>query len=764
MNFNKGKYLFFALLLCCGAAFGQSTPIGYWKSLLPYNSAIGVATDGNTLYAISAQSFFSYNNATGQINPFSKVEGMADVGMQCLSYDAATGTVILVYANGNIDLFKDDFFYNIPDLKLKTVAGTKAVYNVYIENGMAYLSTSLGVVVIDMLNRNVNETYQFIINSQAIAVNSFAGSGKYFYAATPAGLYKALKSSPELQNFQIWQKIDSTHIFTDMASVDTTLFLATSGGVYALDADTVHQVFTSTGTLSHIDPGYNRLFISESINLKGHVKVMNMARQVVDSFRSKDSVAQVVQLQDSTVWVANVRSGLAKKRDSVNEDYFVPVGPCDPNSYDIYANNNDVWIAHGSFSDNYGLIVNHNYFSNINHGKFTTYAFGTFGEVLDSMFSFVSITKDEQTGTVYAGSFQKGLFVLDPATHTGSVLQSNTFETSYSNGGAYPVVGLATDADDNLWVTMFGPQHELYSREKATGNWNKYRVNFSRNYPYAGGPLTFDDAGHIWYASLGGGGVITYNTGGTLAATGDDAVYQLRPGVGYGNLPSYNVYSIAHDKSDNIWIGTDDGIAVVYNASSCGDQRCDAEIPIVQYDQFAGYLFKGESVRAIAVDGANRKWVGTDNGVWLLSPDAGNSSIIYRFTADNSPLPSNHIQKIAIDKVTGDVYIGTDNGLVCYRSTATDGGTTNADVISFPNPVPPNYKGTIGIKGLVANADVRITDINGQLVYRTTALGGQAVWNGLDYKGHRPQSGVYLIFASSSDGSQTFAGKMVFMQ
>jgi len=137
---------------------------------------------------------------------------------------------------------------------------------------------------------------------------------------------------------------------------------------------------------------------------------------------------------------------------------------------------------------------------------------------------------------------------------------------------------------------------------------------------------------------------------------------------------------------------------------------------------------------------------------------------VYYFTADNSPLPSNNIQKISIDPITGDVYIGTDMGLISYRSTATLGGTSNQSVLVFPNPVTSNYTGTVAIKGLVANADVRITDITGQLVYRTTAFGGQAVWNGKDYTGHRPQSGVYLIFVASSDGSQTYVGKVVFIQ
>ena len=272
-----------------------------------------------------------------------------------------------------------------------------------------------------------------------------------------------------------------------------------------------------------------------------------------------------------------------------------------------------------------------------------------------------------------------------------------------------------------------------------------------------------DDLNQKWYASPSGGGVIVYNDNGTLDNITDDTYRQLLVGANAGNLPNSDVYSLAKDKNGAIWIGTRNGIGIVNCPEDVISGNCEAEQPIVQYDQFAGYLFEEQIVYAIAADGANRKWVGTSNGVWLLSPTG--DKIIYRFTAENSPLPSNRIQKITVDPITGDVYIGTELGLVSFRSTATDGGETNADkLITFPNPVPSGYKGTIAIKGLVENADVRITDISGQLVYRTTALGGQAVWNGMDYKGKRAQSGVYLIFASNRDGTETATGKMVFIE
>ena len=255
---------------------------------------------------------------------------------------------------------------------------------------------------------------------------------------------------------------------------------------------------------------------------------------------------------------------------------------------------------------------------------------------------------------------------------------------------------------------------------------------------------------------------IVYDDNNTPDNRADDRYLQLNTGEGSGGLPENEVHCIVNDKEGALWIGTSDGIGIVSCPGDVISGNCEAEKRIVQFDEFAGYLFQNERVRTIAVDGGNRKWIGTNNGVWLVSPDG--DEILERFTKDNSPLPSDNIQKIAIDPETGDVYFGTELGLVSYRGQATDGEEEHKDLITFPNPVPSAYRGTIAIKGFAENADVRITDISGQLIYRTQALGGQAVWNGKDYSGRRPQSGVYLIFGTNKDGTQTAKGKMVFME
>jgi len=258
-------------------------------------------------------------------------------------------------------------------------------------------------------------------------------------------------------------------------------------------------------------------------------------------------------------------------------------------------------------------------------------------------------------------------------------------------------------------------------------------------------------------------GLVCFNHGQSIDNPGDDQWKMYRSGKGNGNLPDNDVRCIAKDKNNFIWVGTAKGIGVIQCSQQVfNNQGCEATLPIVQQDNFAGYLFSDEQVQAIAVDGADRKWVGTQNGVWLISPDAAKT--IYRFTESNSPLLSNDVKQIAIDGKTGEVFFATAKGICSFRSTATETVETGNEALVFPNPVPPGYTGTIAIRGLAANAIVKITEMNGRLVYQTRALGSQATWNGKDYKGRTISTGIYLVFTSDEDHQQKLVTKIVFVQ
>lgn len=771
MTFLKRLYLaiIFAIAIT-PVTNAQDSAIGYWESHLPYNNAVGVATDGRTVYTACRQGFFAYRSGSLPL-PFSKAEGMSDMGMQCVGYDIATSTAILVYTNGNIDLFKDNTFYNLPDLKVKSVSGAKTVYQVYTENGFAYLSTSLGVIVIDLSSHNVKQTYQFIdqasLNNTVVPVRSFIGFGNDFYAVTPRGLFKVNKNNPQIQNYQVWQKVDTSSALISCATVGDALFLATKRTLYRYTGSGLSIVYTTPLSIQHLDGGLESVFVSEysDSTFKGTVRSVNILNQVVDTFTWLGKPLQVTQLSDKSIYVASYYEGLAQRLHDNVMGRFIPIGPNDASSFGLYAHNKNVWVAHGGYGDEYIASFNFSGLSNLTEdGKWHMYS-RDITPGFDSLPDMLCVTKNENSGTVYAGSYIGGLYIRNK-DNSASVVRSDVFDssTTYFGDRQRQVVGLAIDRSNNVWVSTFGSNHKLYALSADENKWYKFNTSATN-----GGAIAIDNNDQVWFANYvnvtTAGGVTVFNNGGTLNDPSDDASYHLTTGIGSGNLPSNVVLCLAADKNGSVWIGTDNGIAV---ASSCsapfnGNPPCDADIPIVQYDKYAGYLFAGSAVRTIAVDGANRKWVGTDDGVWLLSSTA--DKIIYRFTAENSPLPSNHIQKIAIDDVTGDVYIGTEMGLSTYHSTATEGGETTGVVSVFPNPVGSDYKGPIAIKGLAANSDIRITDINGQLVYRSTSFGGQAVWNGLDYTGRRPQSGVYLVFATTTDGSkQTYIGKIVFMQ
>jgi ligand-binding sensor domain-containing protein len=755
---NKMRWLFaFLFSFSVVAAFSQDRPIGYWRAHMPYSNTIGAATDGVTFYAISKESFFTYNVAQDEITPYSKVDGMADVQMAAIAYDATTDIAILGYANTNIDLFTDGTFYNIPDIKLKSLSGIKQINQIVADNGMAYIATSFGVVVIDLMKKEVKETYSFINNNQSIPVTSFTADSTYFYAATTNGLYRANKNQQNLQAFSAWQKIDNHTGFINLLSYNNAIYINDTDTAFIWKNNALQPFYKSNFEITLLSATKSGLYVNEyrPTAYRGKIKHIDNNGNVLDSFNTEGKPVGIYQLSSGNdLYEADAFYGLTKYTNNNYQWVILPQGPSGYGAYDILANNKNLWIAHGGYDRQWRYVYNQDGFSKYQEGKWSFYTFRNTTLLNDHNTDFIRVAEDPVSHQVYLGSYRGGLYryntdgSLEDLTKTTPALEGTVGDTS-----AYRISGLVFDDENNLWITQYGATHELVVRTKE-GNYYNFSGYGSRQ---SAASVIIDDYNQKWYLTPGLG-VAVYNDNHSIDNTNDDGYARMDMSSG---MPSNNTYSIAKDKDGTIWVGTDNGIGIINCPNEAISGTCAVEKRIVQYDKFAGYLFQGEAVMSIAVDGGNRKWIGTTNGVWLVSPSA--DKIIYRFTVENSPLPSNTIQKITIDPVTGDVYIGTDLGLVSFRSTATEGTKSNTNVVIFPNPVPSGYDGTIAIKGLTTDGDVRITDVTGQLVYRTKALGGQAVWNGKDYTGNKPQSGVYLIFVTNTDGTETYCGKLVFL-
>ncbi|MEZ5083588.1 MAG: T9SS type A sorting domain-containing protein [Bacteroidales bacterium] len=326
--------------------------------------------------------------------------------------------------------------------------------------------------------------------------------------------------------------------------------------------------------------------------------------------------------------------------------------------------------------------------------------------------------------------------------------------------------GLIFDPQGNLWVTNSSANRILSVRVNdgtEFGEWESFYLG-SKSSGKDIGELIVDEIGQNWILWRDHS-IIVFNDNNTPLDPADDLPAKYLTGAqNNGNLPGSIIFSLASDLDGEIWIGTDEGIAVIYSPENVfTNSNYDAQrilIPRNDGSGLADILLEFETITAIAVDGKNNKWIGTDkSGVFQVSPDGTDE--LQHFTTENSPLLSNNITTIDINQKTGEVFFGTANGLISFKSTATEGGTTNSGVYAYPNPVRPGYSGPIAIKGLVNNADFKITNVSGSLVYSGRAEGGQAIWDGKNFSGSKAQSGVYLVFISNDDGKETMVTKIL---
>ncbi len=313
------------------------------------------------------------------------------------------------------------------------------------------------------------------------------------------------------------------------------------------------------------------------------------------------------------------------------------------------------------------------------------------------------------------------------------------------------MASLAFDKDNNLWMSNHRAARPI-SVLKKDGTWQNFAPSCDLTEIHQ---MAIDLSGNKWFVSSNQAtGVLVFNEG-NLETNGDERCRVISQSN--SKLPSNVTNCLAVDLDGDVWVGTAQGVVIF----ECGDPfntECVGTIRSVERNGFLGELLGTEDVLTISVDGADRKWVGTRNGVYLLSPDGREE--IHHFTIDNSPLPDNTVASIGIDSISGEVFFGTLRGIVSYRSDATVGTRfQNEEVLVFPNPVRPEYEGPIAIKGLTREAVVKITDVHGQLVFETRALGGQAIWDGRDFNGRRAPTGVYLVFAVSNPRFSGFTGK-----
>ncbi len=763
------KYCFFIAFQCWYfIAFSQAPipPIGEWREHLPYNSAIDVTAGNGKVFCATPYSLFSVTVDKNEIERYSRVTGLQETGINAIQYDPANNKLFIAYSNSNIDIIYRNDIYNVPDIKRSAIIGDKNIYNIYPFAKNYYLSTGLGVIIIDGEKYEVKDSW-FIGNGGGfVKVNGFTSDGSFFYAATEQGLKKAAINSPNLANYNIWQTVSGTiglspgackNVFT----IQNKVVVEKNDSLFVQNGINWTLLYTDGWPFVSSNATENKIQLCErQANGISRVIILNSDGTVSRTLANVAAISfpRKAILFNNDPWVADQFAGLSHFGAGLSYENYKLNSPEGLASGEMVVYNNVFYATAGSVNDawNYqyngdGIYVfKEGSWNNINRYKYAA---------IDTLLDYVTIAIDKRDETIWAGSYGGGLLHIKTGPQF-EIFKQNYLGAPPGDPTSYRVAGLAFDGENNLWISNFGSLQPLRVR-KNDGSWKNFTLPFSL-FENALSQIIIDDNNYKWIVSPLGNGLICFDHGASIDNTGDDRWRKFGAGTGNGNLPNNDVLCIAKDKSGFIWVGTGDGIGVIQCPElAFSNPVCDAIWPVVPNGNFAGYLFKGQEVRSIAVDGADRKWVATKNGVFLIS--ASGEKVIYQFTENNSPLLSSDVKKITIDGKTGEVYFATAKGICSFRSTATEGGEVNDDVLVFPNPVPPEYAGSIGIKGLVNNAVVKITELDGRLVYQTRALGGQAVWDGRSYKGQRISSGVYLVLISDDGRKERLATKIFFI-
>lgn len=764
------------------STIAQDIGIGEWRDHLPYNYGISVTAGDGRIYCASEKSLFYYYPEDNSVNKLSRVQGLSDIGISTIGFNNEYKTLVIAYSNTNIDLIKGNTIINKSDI-LNSSAITpeeRVMNNLMFIDKYAYLSCGFGIVVLDVNKEEVTDTYYIGPNGSHLEVFDLTVNDTAFIAATEEGIYHAKVDDPNLAYFGAWSKDESVPLpnetYNHIAINDGIIFANKLMPGWAGDSVIFYQdnqwkydsIFpeSDVSSMKSID---NKLYICYSSFIQVHNPDLTINERIW-TYGFANSRPRDVFKYNAELCIADNQLGLVIRDNEYQYTSIYPNGPYSTDVFSMSSQGNEVWVAPGGRDLGWQnlwksaklFVIEDGFWSTLDNSNGTNPA-------LDTIWDIITVEINPfNHNQVYAGTYTYGLIEINNKTVTNV---NNASNSSLQNeaGAVCRIGGVKFDSNGNLWVTNSRVNDLLSVRINDGSEFGKWRSFYlgSSTVNAEIGELEIDHGHQKWMLMRNTPFITVFNDNGTPDDPSDDyPAKQLTSSVNNGAVPGSGVFSIAVDNDGEVWIGTDEGLAVFYSPENVfSEYNYDCQrilIPRNDGTGLADILLEFEVITAIAVDGANNKWVGTENsGVYQFSPDG--LIELQHFTMDNSPLLSNSITSISINNDNGEVFFGTANGIISYKSTATQGGTTYEDVYAYPNPVRPGYSGPIAIKGLVTNANFKITDINGSLVFTGTADGGQAIWNGKSQSGRVVQSGVYLVFVTDKTGEETLVTKILFM-
>ncbi len=767
MYFNISRFtpLLLVVLLMHPLTAAAQLANGEWRDHMPYNDGKRLAEGNNKIFcSTSGGALFSYNVQDNSLDQYSKANGLSDADISCIAFNPAINVLILGYKNGNIDLVKNDSVINVPDIKRKIIVGEKSINSFFFRGNYAYMACGFGIVLLDMIKYEIKDTYMFGEGGSQMKVNDITFDSRFLYAATEEGIYKADINNPNLVDYNAWEKLqalpDDNASYPFLAWHGNRLFTVYNNPVSKLDdlivvSENAWQLWPNSpnDVVGFLGEQAGMLVFCTSNRTKLYDENDNLVREV-GSYYGKHAIVD----SRGGLWYANPYTGLVKISESGSENSIYPNGPAYRTAGDMDVTYGKLWVGGGTEATKWSSYGAYEFID----GHWKSYNYQT-DPGIEGFLNVSEIAIDPTDAThVVGGSNGYGIIDFKDQAVTGITDETNSIlkpVPGYGHGYVN-VTGVDIDTDGTLWVCTNFSDEPVY-RRKVRGEWESVTLeyeNFGVGTRVNG--ILATSFGQVWLLVQNAGVLV-------FSADREDRVLERFFAVRNqeGEILEV-VYSLAEDKEGNIWVGTNKGPVVYFNPTQIFDEETPVgyqpKIPRKDGSDLADLLLSTEKINDIAIDGANQKWFATEkSGVFLISPDGLKE--IHHFTEENSPLFSNNVLTMAVKHESGEVFFGTDKGIVSFKGQATEAGDDFGKVYVYPNPVRETYDGDITVTGLARDVNVKITDISGNLVYETQALGGQAIWNGRNFNGERVHTGVYLVFCTNDDGSKTHVTKLLFI-
>lgn len=715
-----------------------------------------------------------YDESSNELSTWDVVTGLSDITVSCLGHSTVNDAVFIGYENGNIDRILNNKVTNIPAIKLAEIQGSKEIHKIVEHNGFLYFATGFGIVKIDPQKSEVRDTYYPSNGNSAIMDVTFRNDT--IFALTEGLMYFGDINNVALPDPAQWS-VDprvpnlATNTYKEFEIVDDELYLLYKSANYG--EDSVYRV-TSTNTESVIfEPFTMEIREIDVVDDKLVVHFSGASIIYDGNYQSQEEFFNYpfgspemnkMVSDNGKYWIADNSVGLVRIGGGFIDNISFS-GPPRGEFFGMDWSRDKLVVTCGAASGNNATFKSSGVYTFENE-EWKLYNEGNTdvwesGKIRDYLAVSIDPTDKEKFAI---GSWSRTpVTIFDESAGTADTLTPFNSALEFTNvgNGSSLVTDLEYDVQGNLWV-LNGGTNEPLKVYTSDGNWQSFNLGSSAIGEFSQ-RLVIDNEGNKWMGFYSGG-LYGYDDNGTPTDLGDDEMVWLNTGTNTGELPSNRVQALAVDLDNEIWIGTDAGFAVLYNAdnaigASPGDYN--AQRIKVEFEGNVEYVLGATGITDIEVDGANRKWMATENaGIVLLSPDG--LEIIQQFTMENSPLISNNIINLEIDHNTGELFIVTDNGLISYRTDATAGKSRDySEVTVFPNPVRPDFTGVISMQGIQYDSDVKVTDAAGNLVYRTTSNGGTATWNGRTLNGDPVATGVYFIWTAPNEGKGRKVGKVL---